>query len=117
MADNDDFREVAKEYAELSKVIKDESKTLLEKKRKRDELAEAVLASMASTDIDEVCLPGGAGTITRKTSKRTGTLKPEYIMDELKTFTGGDEARAEAAMQRIQARRDISEKEVISYKA
>lgn len=117
MADNDDFREVAKEYAELSKVIKEESKTLLEKKRKRDELAEAVLASMSSADLDEVCLPDGVGTITRKTSKRTGTLKPEYIMDELKTFTGGDEAKAEAAMQRIQARRDISEKEIISFKA
>jgi hypothetical protein len=46
-------------------------------------------------------------------SKRTEGLKPELVLDELKTQLG-DAAKAELCLQNINSKRTITEKEVIS---
>jgi len=76
---------------------------------------DTILGIMRHKDLDECQLPNG-GRIIRKTSKRTSTLKPEMILDEFKTVLK-DDAKAELSLQNIQSKREVVEKETISFSA
>ena len=106
-----DFKTVATEYADITKKITALNKEVKTLKDQKDEIGVSILSFMQSNNIDECELPGGK--ITRKVSKRTETLKPELILEELKTQLG-DDAKAELSLQTINSKRTVTEKEVIS---
>jgi hypothetical protein len=108
----DDFKTIATEYADITKKITAMNKEVKTLKDQKDEIGVTILSFMQSNNIDECELPGG-GKITRKVSKRTEGLKPELVLDELKTQLG-DAAKAELCLQNINSKRTITEKEVIS---
>lgn len=108
----EDFRTIAEEYSDLSKQITAMNKEVKKLKDQKEEIGSAILAFMQTKNIDECALPGG-GKITRKVSKRTGTLKPELILEELVAQLG-DEARAQQCLQNINSKRGVVEKEMIS---
>lgn len=107
----DDFKEAVKAYIELHDEITASSKQLRELKQQKDAVGDIILVWMRSNLIDECELPDGK--LVRKTSKRTQTLKKEFVFDELKKITG-DEARAEASLLNIFSMRAVVEKEVLS---
>lgn len=107
-----EFKSIANEYKLLAQQITAMNKEVKALKDKKDEIGETILAFMSSNDIDECELAGG-GKITRKVSKRTEGLKPEFVLDELKTQLG-DDAKAERSLQSINSKRATVEKEVIS---
>ncbi len=107
-----DFKTVANEYADISRKITALNKETKLLKDQKDEIGMSILSFMQSNGIDECELPGG-GKITRKVSKRTEGLKPDLILDELKTQLG-DDAKAELSLQNINSKRTVTEKEVIS---
>ena len=108
----DDFRELAKTYAALHDEIAQASKAMKELKKQKDGIGEHILRFMKEHVLDECQLPDGS-KIVRKTSKRTGALKKELIMEELVALTG-DEARATSALNNIMSKREVIEKDVIS---
>jgi hypothetical protein len=108
----DDFKEIAEQYAEVSKDITGLNKRVRDLKTQKDQIGESILAFMQSKNIDEAELPG-IGKIVRKKSKRTETLKPELILATLTTALG-DEAKATQALQDMNSQRSITEKEVIT---
>jgi len=112
---SEDFKVVAAEYAELCKEIQKVNAILRDMKKKKDALGETILGIMKQKDLDECQLSNGA-RIIRKTSKRTSTLKPEMILDEFKTVLR-DDAKAEQSLQNIQSKREVVEKETISFSA
>jgi cell division protein FtsB len=109
---SEDFKTIVKEYANISKEITAANKAVKLLKDQKDQLGASILAFMQSKNVDECMLPGG-GKITRKVSKRTGTLKPEIIFEELVSQLG-DEAKAQQALQSINSKRGVTEREVIS---
>ena len=111
----EDFKVVAAEYAELCKEIQNISASLRDIKKHKDALGDTILGIMRHKDLDECQLPNG-GRIIRKTSKRTSTLKPEMILDEFKTVLK-DDAKAELSLQNIQSKREVVEKETITFSA
>jgi hypothetical protein len=108
----DEFRSIAEEYATISKKISEINKEVKTLKMQKDDIATAILAFMQSKNIDECTLPSG-GKITRKVTKRTETLKPEFILAEFVDQLG-DEAKAHQCLQNINSKRGTTEKEVIS---
>lgn len=106
-----EFKEAVKAYIELHDEITASSKQLRELKQQKDAVGEIILKWMRSNSVDECELPDGK--LVRKTSKRTQTLKKEFVLEELKNLTG-DEARAEASMLNIFSRREVVEKEVLT---
>jgi len=112
---SEDFKIVATEYAAMCKEIQRVNASVRDMKKKKDELAETILNLMKQRDLDECQLSTGE-KIIRKTSKRTSTLKPEMIFDEFKSILN-DEAKATQALQNIQSKREVVEKEVISFSA
>lgn len=113
MSDSGDFRELAKTYASLHHEITQASKAMRELKKEKDGIGEHILRFMKEHMLDECQLPDGA-KIMRKVSKRTAVLKKELILEELKTLTGGDEARASNHLNNIMSKREVVEKDVIS---
>lgn len=109
---SEDFKVIAKEYANISKEITNANKQVKILKDQKDQLSASILAFMQSKNVDECMLPGG-GKIVRKVTKRTGTLKPQLIFDELVKELG-DEAKAQQVLQTINSKRGITEKEIIS---
>jgi flagellar basal body-associated protein FliL len=106
-----DFKEAVKAYIELHDEITASSKQLRELKHQKDAVGDIILQWMRSNSVDECELPDGK--LIRKTSKRTQTLKKEFVLEELKKITG-DEAKAEASMLNIFSMRAVVEKEVLS---
>lgn len=106
-----EFKEAVKAYIELHDEITASSKQLRELKQQKDAVGEIILKWMRTNSVDECELPDGK--LVRKTSKRTQTLKKEFVLEELKNLTG-DEARAEASMLNIFSRRAVVEKEVLT---
>jgi hypothetical protein len=109
---SEDFKVIAKEYANISKEITNANKQVKILKDQKDQLSASILAFMQSKNVDECMLPGGV-KIVRKVTKRTGTLKPQLIFDELVKELG-DEAKAQQVLQTINSKRGITEKEIIS---
>ena len=112
---SEDFKIVAAEYAAMCKEIQRANASVRDMKKKKDELGETILSLMKQRDLDECQLPTGE-KIIRKTSKRTSTLKPEMILDEFKTVLN-DDAKAAQSLQNIQSKREVIEKEIISFSA
>jgi hypothetical protein len=108
----DDFKNIAAEYAAVSKEITAVNRHVKDLKNQKDQMGAAILAYLKSNSIDEVNLPEGA-RIVRKISKRSGTLKKEMILEEFKAILG-DDAKAESALQNLYSKREVVEKEVIS---
>ena len=115
MSVNQDFKVIATEYAAKCKEITELNRAVKELKNKKDEIGETLLSVMRTSGIDECQLPTGE-KIIRKTSKRSSTLKPEMILNEFKEILG-DDAKAEAALQNLQSKREVTEKETISFSA
>jgi hypothetical protein len=112
---SEDFKIVATEYAAMCNEITRVSAALRDMKKKKDELGDTILSIMRQKDLDECQLSNG-GKIVRKTSKRTSTLKPDMILDEFKTVLN-DDAKAEQSLQNIQSKREVVEKETITFSA
>jgi len=110
-----DFKVVTTEYAELCKEIQNINASLRDIKKRKDALGDTILGIMRQKDLDECQLSNGS-RILRKTTKRTSTLKPEMILDEFKTVLK-DDAKAEQSLQNIQSKREVLEKETISFSA
>ena len=108
----EDFRELARTYAALHFEITNASKSMRDLKKQKDGIGEHILRIMKENTLDECVLPDGA-KITRKISKRTGTLKKELILAELVNLTG-DEAKAANHLNNILSKREIVEKDVIA---
>jgi len=107
----DEFKIIAKEYANLSQEITNVNRHVKDLKSQKDQMASAILSYLKTNSIDQVCLPEGA-TIVRKISKRNGTLKKDMILAEFKEQLG-DDAKAEQAVQNLYSRREVTEKEII----
>lgn len=106
-----DFKEAVRAYIELHDEITASSKQLRELKHQKDAIGDVILRWMRSNSVDECELPDGK--LVRKTSKRTQSLKKEFVFEELKKLTG-DEAKAEASLMNIFSMRAVVEKEVLS---
>ena len=106
-----EFKDAVKAYIELHAEITRSSKQLRELRQQKDAVGEIILRWMRSHSVDECELPDGK--LVRKTSKRTGTLKREMILEELKKLTG-DEARAGVSLENIFGMRSVIETEILS---
>jgi hypothetical protein len=111
MATEEDFKNAVRAYIELHDGIASSSKQLREMKKQKDIVGDTILAWMRTNGIDECALPDGK--LARKTSKRTESLKKDYVMCELKKVLG-DEGRAAASLNSIFSMRNITEKEILT---
>ena len=108
----EEFRELAKTYAELHDEITKASKVLRELKKQKDGIGEHVLVFMKTNNLDECQLPDGS-KINRKISRRTSVLKKELILEEFVKLVG-NEATATTHLNNILSKREVIEKDVIS---
>lgn len=106
-----EFKDAVKAYIDLHDEITKSSKQLRELKHQKDAVGDIILRWMRTHSVDECELPDGK--LVRKTSKRTGTLKKEMVLTELKKLTG-DDTRAVESLQNIFNMRNVVEKEILS---
>lgn len=107
----EEFKDAVNAYIELHDEITKSSKQLREIKQQKDAVGEIILRWMRTHSVDECDLPDGK--LVRKTSKRSGILKKESILAELKKLTG-DDGRAGESLQNIFNMRNVVEKEILS---
>ena len=107
------IRDIVVNYAHLNKQLTEENRRIKDLKTQKDSLGEVLLSYMQANQLDEAALPSGE-KVVKKISRRTSTLKKEYILEELMVIYQGDEAKAQQSLQSIMSKRDVTEKEVIS---
>ena len=110
----EEFRLLANLYAELTDEIGAAGKQMSELRKRKANMEEQVLKSLAGTEFDAVTVSvGGGGQLVRKTSTRTKPLQKEDI---LKAFAAlaGDPARAQAALDDLYRGRETETREVIT---
>ena len=107
------IRDIVVNYAHLNKQLTEENKRIKDIKSQKDSLGEVLLSYMQANQLDEAALPSGE-KVVKKISRRTSTLKKEFILEELIAIFQGDEAKAQQSLQNILGKREVTEKEVIS---
>ena len=108
---SEDFKAAVSAYLELHDEIDRLGKQAKELRKQKEIVGATILGWMKTNELDECELPDGK--LVRKISKRTETMKKEYIMAELSKLTGS-EAGATAVINNIDAHREIIETEVLS---
>lgn len=106
------FKDAAKVYIELHDEIARTTKQMRELKKQKDSIGDNILVWMRNKDLDECEI--GENKLVRKKSKRTEAFKKEYVLAELKSLVGGDDARAESSFNNIMAMREVAEKDVLT---
>lgn len=104
------FKDLVKQYIDLHDKIAEGRKMLSLLRKKKVAIEPEILDYMKNNDIDECCLADG--TLARRVSKTTSTLKKEYIRDEL-TKVFGNAAQAEEVMTKMLSNRSVTQKEVL----
>lgn len=111
-ADADTFRDAVKAYIEIHDELARSAKQMRELRKQKDHIGDTVLDWMRKNGIDECELADGK--LVRRISKRTEGLKKDFIVNELKSLYGGDEAKALASLQNIMSMRSVTEKDTLS---
>lgn len=106
-----DFNNAVKAYNDIHVQISKLTKKAGELRKEKKVVGDIILGYMKQNNIDECELRNCK--LVRKVSKRTETLKKEYILHELVRLTGSDQAAA-AALNSMESHRQIKETEILS---
>lgn len=102
------FKDAVRTYIELYDELMASQKTLKVLRQKKDELGKAILEFMKHNKIDEFQVPDGK--LCRRASRKTESLKKEYIINSLKAALG-DEQKVDALMLQMNSHRNVVEGE------
>jgi hypothetical protein len=105
------FKERVKEFVELHDQLAASSKQLTALRKKKDEMSQGILVYMKENGLDECELSDGK--LSRRTSKRTETLKRDTIAEVLKA-TVGDEKKVATCIDRIFSQRPFTISETLA---
>jgi hypothetical protein len=104
------FKDAVKTFVALHDELCEQQKSFRDLRRKKGELAEAIMNFMKTNGIDEFQV--GDGKLMRKASKRIEGLKRDQILNTLKAALADDE-RAEACLTQMYATRGSKETETL----
>jgi hypothetical protein len=108
-----EFKHTVQAYIDLHDALAANTQQTRELRLKVKAVSDLVLQFMKENGIDECELPTG-GKLVRKTSKRTEGIKPEHIVNGLKSVLPViDEDTLGKALDSIQGRREVSTVETL----
>lgn len=106
MSQNVEFNKLVERYTTLSDELTSSAKTIRELRAKAKTLGESILEFMKNNDIEEVEVQG-KGRLSRKISKRTGSLNKDLIAEELRAHV--PPSAVPAIIDKIMSRRETTE--------
>lgn len=105
MEASEEFKDAVAAYLVIHDEIDRAAKKAKELRKQKTLLEANILSWMKKNNADECELPDGK--LERKTSKRTETMKKDYVLEELSRLTGGNASEAEACLNNIMSKRKI----------